>query len=110
MRKDRRIDSMVAMDDFASLYSTIKKIASDEELLSWFFTIDRILKAADCDASLIYRIIDRDKDILEKKDICKGMDTYKVMQFIPIVINTYNYLRENAGMFKDVNPKIKSSL
>lgn len=101
---------MIAMEDFASLYAIIKKIASDEELLSWFFTINKILKVTECDASLIYKIIDRDKGMLESKGVCVGMDTYKVMNFIPIIMNTFEYLRENAGMFKDIRPKIRNRL
>lgn len=110
MKEKKDLDSMIAMDDFASLYSNIKRIAGDEELLSWFYTINKILNITECDASLVYKIIDRDKDMLESKGIFTGMDTYKIMNFIPIVMNTYEYLKENAGMFKDVKPKIKSMI
>lgn len=95
-------------DDFVSLFDIIQKITKNEELLSWFVTMDKILSKSEVNADFIYRIIERDKHKLYQNNICLGMDSYKIMNFIPIVINTIKYLKENAGMFRDIELKVKS--
>jgi len=108
MTEDKVLNTIIGVEDLASMMDVINKLAKNEELLSWFVTINKILSTGNINADLVYKIIDRDKKKLKNYDICSGMDTYKLMQFIPIVINTIHYLKENTNMFKDLELKVLS--
>ena len=108
MTEDKVLNKILGVEDLASLMDVINKLSKNEELLSWFVTINRILSSGNINADLVYKIIDRDKNKLKQYGICSGMDTYKIMQFIPIVINTIYYLKENTDMFKDLELKVLS--
>ena len=110
MTEDKVLNTVIGIEDLASLTDVINKLAKNDELLSWFLTINKILSSGSINADLVYRIIDRDKKKLKNCNICSGMDTYKLMQFIPIVINTIYYLKENTDMFKDIELKILSKV
>lgn len=106
--EEKNLSVILNKDDFLTLFDVIQKITRKQELLSWFVTIDKILSKSHVNADLVYRIVERDKQILHQNGICKDMDTYKIMNFVPIVVNTLKYLKENAGMFKDVELKVRS--
>ena len=108
MTEDKVLNKILGVEDLASLMDVINKLSKNEELLSWFVTINRILSSGNINADLVYKIIDRDKNKLKQYGICSDMDTYKLMQFIPIVINTIYYLKENTDMFKDLELKVLS--
>lgn len=110
MENEKAIGAILNKEDFLTLFEVIKKVTQNEELLCWFATIDKILSKSKFSADLVYRIIERDKHKLYQNDICRNMDTYKIMNFIPIVINTIKYLKENAGMFKNIELKTRSKV
>jgi hypothetical protein len=83
----------------------INRVVKNQEILSWFVTIDKVLASESINTDLVYRIIERDKYKLYKYDICRNMDTYKLMNFIPIVINTLKYLKDNTNIFKGIELK-----
>ena len=105
MTEDKILNTIISLEDLASLMDVINKIVKKQEILSWFVTINKILGRGSINADLVYRIIERDKFKLHKYNICKDMDTYKLMNFIPIVINTIEYLKDNTTMFKNVELK-----
>jgi hypothetical protein len=110
MNSDNVLNSIIVVDDLASLFDIIQKLTKNEDLLSWFVTINKILGSSNVNVDLVYKIIERDKYKLYKYDICKDMDSYKIMNLIPLVINTIKYLKENALMFKEVELKVKTKV
>lgn len=108
MTEDKVLNTMIGVEDLATLTDVINKLSGNKELLSWFVTINKILSTGSINADLVYKIIDRDKNKLKQHGICSGMDTYKLMHFIPIVINTIYYLKENTSMFRDLELKVLS--
>ncbi|MBC7333626.1 MAG: hypothetical protein H5T85_04070 [Actinobacteria bacterium] len=106
--EEKGLNVILNRDDLVNLFDVIQKITRNQELLSWFVTIDRILSKSTLNADLVYKIVERDKQKLYENGICRDMDAYKIMNFVPIVVNTLRYLKENAGMFKDVELKVKS--
>lgn len=110
MTEDKVLNTMIGVEDLTSLMDVINKLAKNKEILSWFVTINKVLSTGNINADIVYKIIDRDKKKLEHYDICSGMDTYKLMQFIPIVINTIYYLKQNTDMFRDLELKVLSKV
>lgn len=108
MNEDRVLNTVIGVEDLASLMDVINELVKDKEMLSWFVTMNKILKSSGDNADLVYRIIDRDKQKLRNYGVCSGMDTYKLMHYIPIVINTIHYLKDNTDMFKDTEMKVLS--
>jgi hypothetical protein len=110
MSSDNVLNSIIAVDDFTSLFDIIQKITKNEDLLSWFVTMNKILSSNNVNADLVYKIIERDKYKLYQQDICKDMDSYKIMNLIPIIINTIKYLKDNALLFKDLELKVRAKV